>query len=90
MYSKKIAVYNLGRGFSPDTKSTSPLILDWISQPPDLLESNICFLSYPVYGIFAMVVQLTKITTDTCNNMAYVKKVMVGEKCQSPHSPQSI
>lgn len=81
MYSKKIAVYNLGRGFSPDTKSTSTLILDWISQPPDLLESNICFLSYPVYGIFAMVVQLTKITTDTCNNMNGCQKYA---KCKKP------
>ena len=51
--SKKAAVYKPGSGLSPDTESVGSLILDVPASR--LWGINVCCLSHPVYGIFAIV-----------------------------------
>ena len=45
-----------GSGFLPDTNLPGPL--SWTSRPPKLVAINVCCLSYPIYVIFVIAVQM--------------------------------
>ena len=47
-HSKKTVIYK-PKGSSPDTETTDNMILD--SQPPELGEISLLFISYPVNSI---------------------------------------
>lgn len=46
---RQLAIYNLGRELSPETKPCWTLI--WDFQPPALRDINLCCLSQPAYSI---------------------------------------
>ena len=53
--TEKMVIYEPGSGLSPDTPSTSTLILDF--QLSEQCEINVYYLSHPIYGVFVIVAQ---------------------------------
>lgn len=50
-----MVIYEPGSGLSPDTPSTSTLILDF--QLSEQCEINVYYLSHPIYGVFVIAAQ---------------------------------
>jgi len=50
-----MVIYEPGSGLSPDTPSTSTLILDF--QLSEQYKINVRYLSHPIYGVFVIAAQ---------------------------------